>query len=328
MSKPLISIITPIYNSEKTINETIESVINQTYLSWELILVDDGSKDNSIEIIKNYCKDDDRIKLIIRDREPKGGSTCRNIGAFSANGEFLIFLDSDDLLSNTCLENRLDKIRNTEYKFIVFPMASFENDVNNYKIYSNTTSTEYLYYFGCGLAPWQITSTFWRKDFFYEVHGFNEEFLRLQDIEIHLRAIISSQNNYSYFKESSPDCFYRVPIKIKNTSRSQNKIKDAIYSFNKFISLKYSYSDSFNNKYLNSVSNLMLVCNIYYLIDVTDYANEKKKYFNKVINGFDIKNELLWFHKAIYFMINNILINTKLNFFFVRVVKRILKRNF
>ena len=72
----------------------------------------------------------------------------------------------------------------------------------------------------------------------------------------------------------------------------------------------------------------MLVCNIYYLIDVTDFAKEKTKYFNKVINGFDIKNELLWFHKTIYFMINNILINTKLNFFFVRVVKRILKRNF
>ncbi len=65
MNNTLISIITPVFNSEKTIGETIESVINQTYSNWELIIVDDGSTDNSIEIIKNYCEKDDRTKFIV-----------------------------------------------------------------------------------------------------------------------------------------------------------------------------------------------------------------------------------------------------------------------
>ncbi|MFV0599415.1 MAG: glycosyltransferase family 2 protein [Bacteroidales bacterium] len=327
MNNPLISIITPVYNSEKTISETIESVINQTYSNWELILVDDGSNDNSIEIIKNYCKDDDRIKLIIRDREPKGGSTCRNIGAFSAKGEYLIFLDSDDLLSNTCLENRLDKIRNTEYKFIVFPMASFENDVNNYRLFSDVKLSKYLYYFSTGLAPWQVTSTFWRRDFFYELNGFSEEFSRLQDVELHLRAIIHSFDSYFYFTDEESDCFYRLPKKNKYSSYNASKINQTIFAYTHLITLKNKYLKCFGDEYINSLSNLMLVCNIYYLIDISDYARNKKKTFDKVVKGFDIKKEFLWYHQIVYFIINNLLINTKLNFFFVRVIKRVLKRH-
>lgn len=67
--KPLVSIITPIYNGEKTIGKTIESVINQTYNKFEMIIVDDLSNDKTVDIVKKYQKKDDRIKLFILDKK-------------------------------------------------------------------------------------------------------------------------------------------------------------------------------------------------------------------------------------------------------------------
>ena len=105
MSEVKISVITPVFNSATTIGATIESVMAQTYSNWEHICVDDGSTDDTISVIKAYCERDSRINLLVRETEPKGGSSCRNIGATAASGEFLIFLDGDDELLPHCLES-------------------------------------------------------------------------------------------------------------------------------------------------------------------------------------------------------------------------------
>ncbi|MDO5760752.1 MAG: glycosyltransferase family 2 protein, partial [Bacteroidota bacterium] len=121
MEDNLITVVVPVFNNQNTIEETIESVLNQTNSNWEVICVDDGSTDNSVSIIKEYCKKDDRISLIIRDIAPKGGSHCRNIGAFNAKGKYVMFLDADDLLAPFCLEKRLSSIKDTNADFVVFP---------------------------------------------------------------------------------------------------------------------------------------------------------------------------------------------------------------
>ena len=95
MKKNLVSIITPMYNSEKYIRMTIESAINQTYNDWEMIIVDDCSSDNSPEIVSEYIKYDSRIKYIRTDSN-KGVSNARNIALKIAKGQFISFLDSDD----------------------------------------------------------------------------------------------------------------------------------------------------------------------------------------------------------------------------------------
>ena len=90
----MISVIIPIYNVEKYLTKCIESVINQTYKNLEIILVNDGSTDNSKEIIDKYSSIDSRIKVI--NKKNGGLSDARNVGIELAKGEYITFLDSDD----------------------------------------------------------------------------------------------------------------------------------------------------------------------------------------------------------------------------------------
>ncbi|WP_078555868.1 glycosyltransferase family 2 protein [Bacillus alkalicellulosilyticus] len=102
----LVSIITPTFNSARFIQETIESVINQTYPYWELIIVDDGSTDDTINLIARYQEKDSRIKLTIF-QENKGPAVARNVAIGQANGKYIAFLDSDDVWLSKKLEKQL-----------------------------------------------------------------------------------------------------------------------------------------------------------------------------------------------------------------------------
>lgn len=106
MSEYLVSIVTPVYNSEKFISETIDSIQNQTYKHWELILVDDCSSDNSYDIISEYIKNDKRIRYIKLEKN-SGAAVSRNTGIKNARGRFIAFLDSDDIWLPEKLEKQL-----------------------------------------------------------------------------------------------------------------------------------------------------------------------------------------------------------------------------
>lgn len=105
MKKDLVSIITPVYNGGKYVGQTIRSVLNQTYPNWEMLIVNDGSKDNSEEIILEFAKTDSRIKYI---KQPNGGSaSARNNGLREAQGQYIALLDADDLWDPTFLEEQI-----------------------------------------------------------------------------------------------------------------------------------------------------------------------------------------------------------------------------
>lgn len=105
--KEIVSIITPCYNSERFISKTIESILNQTYPYWEMIIVDDGSQDNTRGIIEEYCEQDSRIRLI-NLKENSGSATIpRNIAIKEAKGRYIAFIDSDDLWKPDKLEKQL-----------------------------------------------------------------------------------------------------------------------------------------------------------------------------------------------------------------------------
>lgn len=116
MNEPLVSIITPVYNAEKFLEDTIKSVIKQSYKNWELILVDDCSKDSSSDIIKKYKENDDRIKYIKLEKN-SGASISRNTGIKNANGRFIAFVDSDDLWKEKKLEKQIDYMIKNEVGF-------------------------------------------------------------------------------------------------------------------------------------------------------------------------------------------------------------------
>ena len=104
---PLISIIIPVYNTKRYLDETIGSVLKQTYKNWELILVDDGSTDGSVDLIKDYCNSDVRIRLI--EQANAGQGAARNNGIRQAKGELIAFLDSDDLWTPEKLAIQLEE---------------------------------------------------------------------------------------------------------------------------------------------------------------------------------------------------------------------------
>lgn len=105
----LISIIIPTYNRAYLIKQTIDSIIKQTYQNWECIIVDDGSTDNTEDLIKEYLKKDRRFKYYIRPPYIlKGVSNCRNYGLEKANGKFINFFDSDDIMLPGFLKERIE----------------------------------------------------------------------------------------------------------------------------------------------------------------------------------------------------------------------------
>lgn len=102
MEKGLISIIVPVFNVERYLDQCIKSVIKQSYTNWELILVDDGSYDNSYKICKNYERQDERIRVI--RQENLGAGKARNAGLSVIDGEYVTFIDSDDFVKESYLE--------------------------------------------------------------------------------------------------------------------------------------------------------------------------------------------------------------------------------
>lgn len=112
----LVSIITPSYNSSVYIGATIKSIFSQTYKNWELIIVDDCSTDDSIEIIEAYCKMDSRIKLIKLNNN-SGAAVARNTGLENASGRFIAFLDSDDKWLPNKLEKQINFMLEHDYAF-------------------------------------------------------------------------------------------------------------------------------------------------------------------------------------------------------------------
>ncbi|MFP7297455.1 glycosyltransferase family 2 protein [Neobacillus niacini] len=105
-TKPIVSVITPTYNASRFITETISSVVEQTFTNWEMIIVDDSSLDNTVEIVKKEMEKDSRIKLL--ELKKNGGpANARNRAMEAASGTYLAFLDSDDLWLPQKLEKQL-----------------------------------------------------------------------------------------------------------------------------------------------------------------------------------------------------------------------------
>jgi glycosyltransferase involved in cell wall biosynthesis len=226
IKQPLVTIICPLFNKQNFIVQTIESVLNQTYLNWELIIVDDGSNDNSISLVKKYVGEN--IYLFERqayEKSKKGGSVCRNIGLKKAKGQYIIFLDADDILVSNCLEKRLElATKNETTDVLIFGFQKFKFNTSNlikdqfsfiyekfrYKLTRDKREfmlkrfllTDYF---------WQTSSAFWKKDAILKLGGFTESFLRFQDPELHIRAILDESIKIKVLKyEVAPDFYYRI----------------------------------------------------------------------------------------------------------------------
>ena len=126
----LVSIITPAYNAAEYIAETIESVLAQTYPKWEMLIVNDCSKDNTAEIVQSYADKDNRIKLINLEQN-SGAAVARNTGIKNAKGRYIAFLDSDDLWKKEKLQKQLNFMQQNGYAFTFTAYEHFKNKKEN-----------------------------------------------------------------------------------------------------------------------------------------------------------------------------------------------------
>jgi glycosyltransferase involved in cell wall biosynthesis len=113
---PLVSVVVPAYNAAKYIAETIESVLNQSFSNFELIIIDDGSTDNQVDLIFPYCQRDVRVKYIYQ--ENKGVSASRNTGFNHSSGKYIAFLDADDVWLSNNLSSKLEKFESGNYGLV------------------------------------------------------------------------------------------------------------------------------------------------------------------------------------------------------------------
>ncbi len=207
---PKISLIIPNFNRGDLLTETLDSVLQQDYTGWEALVIDDGSTDNSSDVGQSYAKSDPRIHFFSRDREPRGAPVCRNIGAERSSGEYLIFLDSDDLLMPGALTQRIRTIGEfPEYDFWVFPMLMFRNDPSGAKFLWNIDNgVPDLHRFLVLDAPWQTSGPVWRRDAVVRIGGFTEGLACWQDVDFHLKALIGGLKGRKFYN-LPPDTLYR-----------------------------------------------------------------------------------------------------------------------
>lgn len=131
--KSLVSIIIPCYNQAKYLEETLYSILNQTYSNWECLIINDGSTDKTEKIAQQFLIKDQRFKYFYKKNG--GLSSARNLGLDKATGNYIQFLDSDDFIDNTKLEvsiNELNKSENTDKKLVISNFRMFEKKVTNW----------------------------------------------------------------------------------------------------------------------------------------------------------------------------------------------------
>ncbi len=294
-NNPLVSIVIPTYNRADLIRETLQSIQKQTYWNWECIIVDDGSTDNTIEYILDIIKIDKRIKIYKRDNKRKGAPSCRNIGIHKSIGDYIIFLDSDDLMANFCIERRVRIFQeHPENDFIVFQSLLFQQRKRDLNLLWNIDSEEDdLNRFLRIDALWPICGPIYKRNAIIYLKGFNEDLGFWQDYDLHLKCLLL-KFKYIKFLHLEPDCFIRWHFN-ESISRSIPFTKDIFYLqkridffYNQIIFIKS------NKVILNHSQNYNLISVIYYFssLFIIDHSLKKefKKNWNKTRQLLEIKN--------------------------------------
>lgn len=265
--KPLVSIVIPCYNNATTIEDTITSILNQTYQNIEIVIVNDGSEDNSLETIYQLSKDLNNFKII--DQINSGPSKSRNNGALQATGEFLVFVDADDKIHSNYIEEAVDKLSSDSKIELVYAGAEFFGSKTGIWSLPDFTTENFL---ENNCIP---IFAVMRLDTFKKAGMFDTHLHYLEDWELWIRIIFNFGGTY---KIPQTRYYYRKREE-KNSLTDLNKIDNVqdtsrLYVYNKHYELFKQ------NKY-----------------DITTLLTEKRanaKYKQKYYN--------VWYRKLFYFL--------------------------
>ena len=204
----LVSIVVPSFNKKRYLEEMIGSVKAQTYPNWEMLFIDDASTDGTQEMIKRIAAEEPRIRTLFLPAN-RGANHCRNKGIELAKGEYVVFLDADDLLGEDCLRHRLSVAGKEDLDLCVFTMEVFKGSKGDSSHRWIPSSKDPLADFFRHKLPWSVMQPIWKRTFLQRIGGFDETFKRHQDVEFHTRALIEPGVRYRTVI-GEPDCFYRI----------------------------------------------------------------------------------------------------------------------
>lgn len=294
-TNPLISIIIPTYNRAHLIRETLDSVKNQIYSNWEVIIVDDHSKDDIQLVVREYLIDS-RIKFFQRPKtHPKGAPSCRNFGFQKSEGAYINYLDSDDLLSESKLSSQISSLKGLPELsiaccnwgfFLNYPEEEYEEKNLPYqnKFYNPLEFFEYLGTANtyipphCYLVPRQIIE---------DSGGWREDLLNNQDGEFFVRVILSAAgvrfvaDTKVFYRKSTGDnvSAYSSLSKVKSVVKSWKLIEAEFLK--KFGDQSFVYVNNSKNRLFQNL-----------LWENPDLVQEFPDFFKKPLRK--RKNEMRW----------------------------------
>lgn len=273
---PTVSIIVPVYNSERYISNCINSILKQTFSDFELLLIDDGSKDNSLDICQAFEEKDSRIRVY--HKENGGVSSARNLGLEKAEGEIIMFSDSDDTVSETWCESLTTPLlshQECDLSISSFSVIDSDGSHREINVFSNITGFKERSAFW-DIKQSQMTATIWNKAF--------------------RKSIISSHN--LYFNENISHCedfvFLMQYICV---------MKGAFYLFDTVTYYYYYRNNSLTHHYvpnlwkyqklsIESLNKALLCCDCGYVFESREYADTLLAAFNRCFSNIMAKENL------------------------------------
>lgn len=292
----MVSIIIPCYNNGNYLLEMIDCFRNQTSPAWEMIIVDDGSTDDTPEVVHRGIATLSNVHFYRRNREPKGSVVCRNIGFEYAKGKYVCHLDADDLVSPTFVEHRVAFMeKHPEIDYASFPAKVFK-DKNSLPTINSDVRTwgvgdendDLLDKFFKVDYPFSVWNNIYRKDSIRQL-PWDENVKIYTDISFIIPGILAGlKHKFSNLKEV--DYYYRQEEsnKIAMTADfiSQEKCDSTIYFFSKTLDslkekgLSEKYKGSFFNLILLHFTRLLMSEDVNDSNKMADYLRMCEKYYN------------------------------------------------
>ncbi len=265
---PEITVVVPVYNTEKYLNECLDTILGQTFTDFELICVDDGSTDNSREILNDYEKHDSRVKIISQNK--LNGGAARNNGLRHASGEYIIFLDSDDFFDIDMLEILHEKLFKFQADICVCNARIYgeatgrftsprhfldDKKVPKFEPFSYKSNQDYIFNF-TSPAPWNML---FKRQFLQQHQLQFQEIERSNDLSFFGKSIIKAESivtvnkrcvNYRLRKsgnlqshnDDTPLCFYDALLEVRDEVLKMGIMNEVKTSFMNFALNVFMYN--------------------------------------------------------------------------------------
>lgn len=297
-----ISVIIPVYNVEEYLEECLSSVVNQTFDDIEIICINDGSTDNSLDILEKFAKSDERIRII--SQENKGLGATKNVGLRHVNGEYVFFVDSDDYIALDALEKLYENSQSNDSDLVIYKVARFVegkpidysapgfnfddifHDVDfNHFAFNYSDIKKYVMN-----ASYSTCLKLYKKEFLFSDERFTfPEGIAFEDVPFHVKVLLKA-SKISFVPEFL--YFYRNnPYSIVNTSSNGFDIFQICDMVEDFL-IDENYYDEFKREFdLAKISNI-----IAYMLSTNseEYFKLAKSEYEKMDLG---KNHLVYLEK-------------------------------